>query len=131
MIFISSLFADSIDINKYSSKEILSSSQIFMDDKNRKKVQDKRWSSLIEKFPKNIKEEYLDLKILFEKYNNKKTKFNIHYGKKEILDNAHIEHFVKQDNINIVEYNVDDHYITIMLHKQNKLNEIILKSLKE
>ena len=51
--------------------------------------------------------------------------------KKEILDNAHIEHFVKQDNINIVEYNVDDHYITIMLHKQNKLNEIILKSLKE
>lgn len=107
------------------------SPQIFMDDKNRKKVQDKRWSSLIEKFPKNIKEEYLDLKILFEKYNNKKTKFNIHYGKKEILDNAHIEHFVKQDNINIVEYNVDDHYITIMLHKQNKLNEIILKSLKE
>lgn len=32
IIFISSLFADSIDINKFSSKEILSSSQIFIDD---------------------------------------------------------------------------------------------------
>lgn len=32
IIFISSLFADSIDINKSSSKEILSSSQMFIDD---------------------------------------------------------------------------------------------------
>lgn len=32
IIFISPLFANSIDINKSSSKEILSSSQIFIDD---------------------------------------------------------------------------------------------------
>ena len=78
-----------------------------MDKVNRNRINDKRWTSLIKKFPTDMKKEYWDLKILFSKYENKRTLFNIHYG----------------------NYDVNDHYITIMLHKQNRLNSIILKSL--
>lgn len=107
------------------------SPQIFIDKENRERIGDKRWSSLIPNFPSDMKKEYWDLKLLFKKFNNIKTKFNIHYAKKEILDNKHIEHLEKQDNINLVSYDVNDHYITIMLHKQKRLNQIILEALKE
>jgi hypothetical protein len=107
------------------------SPQIFLDKTNREKIGDTRWATLIKNFPINMKDEYWNLKLLFQKYKNITTLFNIHYASKEPLDNEHIKYLDLQENINLIAYNVDDHYITIMLHKQNRLNPIILNSLKE
>lgn len=106
------------------------SPQIVLDSKNRERIGDKRWKNYIAKFPKDIKDEYLDLELLFEKYQNKTTIFNIHYATKELYDNQHIEHLKERENIKLIPYDVDDHYLTIMLHKEKKLNGIIKTHLK-
>ncbi len=105
------------------------SPQIFLDKANRAKHGDTRWEKLIQHFPKKMKKEYWDLNLLFNKHKNTTTQFNIHYALNDALDKAHIEHLPRQNNINLIAYNTDSHYITRMLHKQNALNDIILNSL--
>ena len=107
------------------------SPQIFLDKANRQIHNDSRWATLIKNFPKDMENEYYDLKLLFDKKTNKKTKFQIHYGNKSTLDTRHVEHLTFQKNIALVAYDLDDHYITIALHKQGNLNSIILNTLKE
>lgn len=106
------------------------SPQTFLDSENREKNGETRWESLVKKFPKNIPSHYLDLNLLFKEFKNRTTKFKIHYGEKSKLDLAHIKNLPRQENIELVPYDVDDHYITVMLHKQERLNPIILESLK-
>lgn len=106
------------------------SPQIFLDDVNRKKYQDNRWISLLKEFPKGMKAEYWDLKILFDKYQNHTTRFTIHYSSKYLVDYHHVHHLNAQDNITLVPYDVEDHYITVMLHKQDRLKPVILDVLR-
>ena len=77
-----------------------------------------------------MKVEYLDLKILFEKYQNHSTKFTIHYASKLAIDYQHVHHLNTQDNITLIPYDVEDHYITVMLHKEDRLKYIILDVLR-
>ena len=123
-LVLGSVLANEID-------EVLAfSPQIFLDRENRKKHNDTRWETLIKNFPINIKKEYLDLKLLFEQHLNTRTRFQIHYGVQSILDNAHAQHLPQKENIILIPYDVNSHYITVMLREQNKLDPIILNILK-
>ena len=105
------------------------SPQTFLDKVNRKYYGDTRWASLLRTLPKDTPAEFLDLRLFFQQHVNTKTQFYMHYGEHLEIDKAHVEHLPPQANIHRVAYPVNDHYITVMLHKQNKLNAIIQSSL--
>ena len=82
IIFISSLFANTIDINKSFSKEILSSSQIFIDDS--KKLTIKEIS--------NNQVDFTDINSSIKRFGyspnfNVWIKFTIHNSENELLIN--------------------------------------------
>mgnify|MGYP000031649953 CR=1 FL=1 len=106
------------------------SPQTFLDKGNRAHYGDIRWGALLKKLPKDVPAELLDLNLFFQQHLNTKTQFYLHYGDKLEIDKSHIEHLPEQANIHKVAYPVDDHYITVMLHKKNKLNPIIQRSLR-
>ncbi|EIC23439.1 leucine-rich repeat domain-containing protein [Thiorhodovibrio frisius] len=105
------------------------SPQVFLDETNRKHHREQRWHTLMRQLPHGINPEFLDLGRLFEHHQNNSTRFIIHYSSALPPDNAHVQRLPKQSNIRLVPYNEPDHYITVMLHKQNRLNPIILESL--
>jgi len=105
--------------------------QIFLDEKNRKIYGDTRWEKSIKKFPPGIENKYLDLSIIYKSMKNITTNIQIHYGSRLLLDKAHVKHLGKYDNIKTIEYDIDDHYITIFLDKQGRLNSLIEQILYE
>jgi hypothetical protein len=105
--------------------------QIFLDEDNRKKYSDKRWSSMLKKLPSDVKPEYMDLAKLFQMKTNTKSRIQIHYASRLLLDKYHIEHLGDHTNVKLFAYDVDDHYISIYLDKFGRLNPIVLDVLQQ
>ncbi|PNV84455.1 MAG: hypothetical protein C0627_00840 [Sulfurimonas sp.] len=104
------------------------SPQTFLDEKNRKKYGDTRWSSEINKLNKpDIDKKYFDLKELYKETFDD-TKIEIHYSKQIKLDEIHAKH-LDNKKIKLIGYDDADHYIAVYLHKKGALEKIILKNL--
>ena len=103
IIFISSLFANTIDVNKSFSKEILSSSQIFIDDSKKLTIND----------ISNNQVEFTDTNNTIKKFGyspNFKVwvKFTLHNSENEPIskilefDNSLVTNIVLYENENII-----------------------------
>ena len=108
---------------------VVFSPQTFLDEDNRKKYGDSRWSGLMKKLPKNIPLSYLDLSLLYRDMSKKNFNIQIHYSSMLMLDRVHVEHLGLGQNAEYHPYDVESHYITIYLDKLGMLEPIINKIL--
>lgn len=105
------------------------SPQTFIDNSNRKKHNDIRWSDELDELNKsNIDKSYFDLRPFYEESFNDNVNIEIHYSKEIKLDKVHAK-YLDNKKINLIAHDDCDHYIAVCLHKKGVLEELILKNL--
>ncbi|MFA6197309.1 MAG: YqiA/YcfP family alpha/beta fold hydrolase [Sulfurimonas sp.] len=105
------------------------SPQTCIDENNRKKFNDTRWSSELKNLNKDVKNtKYLDLQKLYEEPFKSSVNVEIHYSKNVPLDELHAKH-LQNRQVKLIGYEDSDHYIAVYLHQKGALEGIILKNL--
>lgn len=113
-----------------ANKILAFSPQSFLDNKLREKYNDNRWKEQISNFPKNIKKEFLDLKLFFEKNEiSNYTKIEIFFALDERIDAIHAMHLKDIDNIKLVPFYNGGHKLVQYLRRSGELYQILRNNL--
>jgi hypothetical protein len=102
------------------------SPQTFLNTKLREKYKDNRWKEQIKAFPKDIKEELLDLRKFFEKNRlSDKSKIEIYFALDERIDVMHVLHLKDIKNIKLIPYTQGGHQLVQMMRQKGDLYKLL------
>lgn len=96
--------------------------QTFIDKKNRLWYRDKRWSCQIAKVHKaRLCPEYYDLKNVFNRLGEYKTRISVYYSYNDRLDRIHSERIGRYDGVSLYRFKAGGHEVVKELRKSGEL----------
>jgi hypothetical protein len=104
--------------------------QAFIDEENRAKYGDERWSDRMTIINTALKRTvFYDLKPLYKQSYNGKRPVHILYGEDAYEDKVHAMHMKEFDGVNLIEVKGSDHSVGQTLKERGLLNDIINRAI--